>query len=661
MNKNVRISKAEVPLQSDSSTRPDWHTHRRRASRGRHFWACVSLLIFGVSFVCSMSAALGATYYVNAKVGSDSSSGLTAKQPFLTINRACGSVHPGDTVIIYPGIYFETVNLWTSGTLAQPITFKGYTRTRNNEIITGANAAFRNGKVSWTLANSSMSIYSAPCSWLPARVLYDDVDLFPYASLNDLETFTTDGTTPGPLHGFFYDSAAHTIYLRLNPKYGSLSPNQHTMMVGPPNGGGSSGKVIQATTDTNFVIHTSGTANVIIDGLTFETPGVAGIATKASNLTVQDCNFIGCRSAVYGLGDPTNISTSINNVVVQYCEYSLFPSFDDMADEIETAFKNPKLSLGQYWWWQRKTLNYTYELGLVLGVGSGWKILNNYIHDVVDAISGWGTTYSTNLEISNNVIVRTVDNAVEAGKSHQVNEIVQDNVMLDCFEAISYQPMEGLPWPASIWVAHNVIADTAVNANPWKHMPWERGAFKFVVDPSNWNYSYMANVSKAALFIPGSGFIANNNTVLNYNGNVFDLGGLDPMKLTNVHMINNLFVAYYAFAEAFRNSTTFDFSGFDCQGNVVASASNNIPGAGPRVAGLYGKFLLFYSQAQLINPFSYNFSPASASPLLNAGVSFSAGYNPSANVGAASLNAMTKLPVSGVQPDAGKGQNIPTP
>jgi hypothetical protein len=41
-----------------------------------------------------------------------------------------------------------------------------------------------------------------------------------------------------------------------------------------------------------------------------------------------------------------------------------------------------------------------------------------------------------------------------------------DNVILDSFEAINYEPMGGTPWPQAISVAHNVIADTALNASP---------------------------------------------------------------------------------------------------------------------------------------------------------------------------------------------------
>jgi hypothetical protein len=618
-----------------------------------------SAALLAVSFPAP--SALATTLYVNAKWGSDSYSGLTTSQPFLTINKSCQVVKPGDTVIIYPGIYYGTPALWTLGTPTQPITFQGYSRTRNTQIITGASQAFRTNVVPWTLVNASLNLYSAPCTWLPARVLYDDTDLFPYADLNSLSTFTTDSIVPGPHHGFFFDPNAKLIYVRLNPKYGSLNPAQRVMMVGPVNGGGSSGKLISTASCANFTINTAGSGNVIFDGLTFETPGVAGICTKASDVTVQNCFFVGCRSAVYGLGDPTNASTAINNVVVQYCEYTLFPAFADMADEIEAAYANPAVTYPAFFWWQRKTMQYNYELGFVLGVGGNWKIRNNYLHDTIDAISGWGTTYATNLEVSNNVITRAVDNAVECGKSHQVNMLVHDNIMLDCCEAVSYQPLEGTPWPTSITVSHNVIADTSFVANPWKHMPWERGAIKFVIDPANWNFSYMSGVSKAALSIPGTGFTASNNTILQYNGNTLVLGGIDPLKLSNVHLINNLMVSYYAFSAGSRGSTTFDFSGFDCQGNVTASASNNAAGPGARVAGTNGKSLQLNSMTQLTDPFHYNFSPMSGSPLLGAGVSYAGGYNPSTDVGAFSANGPTALPPAGIQPDSGAPTTVSNP
>jgi Right handed beta helix region len=623
-----------------------------------------SLALSGILISGSISPSFATTWYVNAKYGNDSYNGLKTTQAFQTINQACTVLQPGDTVSLAPGVYFESVYLFTLGTPSQPITFQGQTRAKNAVVITGADPNFRKGLVPWTLVNSTLNLYSAPCTWLPARVCYNQADLYPYSSLNNLQTFTTDGTTPGPLEGFYYDPNAQLLYVRLNSKYGPVNPAQNTMKVGPVNGGGPNGLLLTQPSATNFRIRSSGSGNIVFDGITFETPGIAGIGTMANDITVQNCYFIGCRSAVYGLGDPSNPATAINNVAIRYCEYTLFPTFNDFMDQVSRAYQNPALynSLPDLWWSQRRTLAYSYEVGLVLGVGSNWKIQNNYLHDVVDAISGWGVSYSNNLEISGNVIARTIDNAVET-EDHSTNMTIHDNVILDSFEPISYQPMGGLPWPSSIYVAHNVIADTAQNAAPWKYIPDERAAFKFVIDPSNWTLPGMSGVSQTSLVIPGTGFVANNNTVLMYNGNIFVFGNLNSLKLSNVNLFNNYCVSQYAFAQDSRNSLTFDFSGFNCQGNIVAPATNNISGPGPRVAGISGTLLQFNSQAQLTSPSTYNFSPGAASPLLAAGVSQSPAYNPSLDVGAYSVTGPQTLPISGIQPDPGAipSTSIPTP
>jgi hypothetical protein len=620
-----------------------------RPPRAFSYSLCVAAALFAPF---ALASSFGSTWYVNAKYGNDTYSGSKTTQSFKTINQACSVVQPGDTVILASGVYFENVNLWTLGTSTQPITFQGQTRAKNVVTITGADPSFRNGLVPWTLVDSTLNLYSAPCSWSPGRVLCAQTDLYPYASLNDLRTFTSDGTTPGPREGFFHDSNARRLYVRLNSKYGWVNPAQNMMKVGPPAGGGPNGIWITDSSGADFTIHNQGSGNIIFDGITFETPRVAGIATKVNDVTVQNCYFIGCRSAVCGLGTTT---APISNVTIQYCEYTLFPTFNDVIDQVQTAYQNPTLnaSLPDLWWWQRKTMPYTYEVGFVLGVGVNWKIKNNYLHDVVDALSGWGMGNSKNLEISGNVIARTIDNSVEVGKGHESYMYVHDNVMLDSFEPINYQPLSGTPWPYNLYVAHNVIADTAQGASPWKYMTHERGAFKFVLGSS----------SATSFAIPGDGLIANNNTVLMYNGNMFSFGNVDPLKLTNANFYNNFVVSKYAFQLAYQQSPTFDFSGFNCQGNTAASATANQPGPAARAAGASGQLFQFNSEAKLVNPSQYNFRPASGSPLLGAGVNQSQAYKLSTDVGAYSANGPTTLPVAGIQPDAGStpSTSIPTP
>ncbi|MFW6155569.1 MAG: right-handed parallel beta-helix repeat-containing protein [Planctomycetota bacterium] len=65
----------------------------------------------------------GATYYV-APDGSDEAPGTSAEAPLRTLSAAAAAVAAGDTVVIAPGRYAETVRLTTSGRADAPITLK---------------------------------------------------------------------------------------------------------------------------------------------------------------------------------------------------------------------------------------------------------------------------------------------------------------------------------------------------------------------------------------------------------------------------------------------------------------------------------------------------------------------------------------------------------
>ena len=68
----------------------------------------------------------------------------------------------GDTVVIAPGIYFETVRLRRFGTEKKPVTFRADRIQKNRVVISGADPAIRLGK-------RSQSAYLKR----PAEELYD--------------------------------------------------------------------------------------------------------------------------------------------------------------------------------------------------------------------------------------------------------------------------------------------------------------------------------------------------------------------------------------------------------------------------------------------------------------------------------------------------------
>jgi len=65
------------------------------------------------------------TYYV-ATTGSDSND-CGSSSPCATINYAVGLTHPGDTVVVEPGTYVQTVTVYGSGTSSAPIIIKSKT------------------------------------------------------------------------------------------------------------------------------------------------------------------------------------------------------------------------------------------------------------------------------------------------------------------------------------------------------------------------------------------------------------------------------------------------------------------------------------------------------------------------------------------------------
>lgn len=82
-------------------------------------------------------SAVAAAYYVNnqAPGASDLNPG-TQTSPWLTIQHAADMVTAGDTVIVKPGVYFESVKLSRTGTATAPIIFKG----EPGAILDGSNA-----------------------------------------------------------------------------------------------------------------------------------------------------------------------------------------------------------------------------------------------------------------------------------------------------------------------------------------------------------------------------------------------------------------------------------------------------------------------------------------------------------------------------------------
>ncbi|HUI48070.1 MAG TPA: DUF1565 domain-containing protein [Acidimicrobiia bacterium] len=68
-------------------------------------------------------AAPGPAWFVDATHGNDTADG-SRRSPWRTVQHALAHAHPGDTIYLHGGVYFERIALAVSGTAAAPITLR---------------------------------------------------------------------------------------------------------------------------------------------------------------------------------------------------------------------------------------------------------------------------------------------------------------------------------------------------------------------------------------------------------------------------------------------------------------------------------------------------------------------------------------------------------
>lgn len=564
-----------------------------------------------------MPTGQAATYHVDVLAGSDSHDGATAATAWKTLAQACGQVAAGDSVVVHPGVYHESAVLQKAGTRDQPIRFSADAVARGRVIITGADRDLRARRNVWASEPGHPGVYSTTFGHRPVRVLADDIDLFPYPGLAELDALELKGAVPGPAQGFAYEAKARKLYVRLNRKYGSPAPAAHVMKAAPAGGGETATRRMDEPFDANFAVRVAGPAHVILEGFTFETPGLCGVFVEGGQVTVRNCWFVGCRTGVAGRVAAAGKST--DDVTIERCDFTQEPVFADVesiAARVKARpVKKDAPKLPAYFWNVRGGAS-TYEYGLALHVGARWKILRNYIHDSVDGLSHWSLGAARDVEIAFNTFERLVDNAIETGE-HCGTLRAHHNYLADVFEPFSWDPKGGTPWPGPLTFDHNVVTSTVRGGKLWLALGVAPGCFELNCADANWSKPQMKNVPPTPVKIPG-GLTVHNNTIILPLSDFFTFTGLTFRRIDGVRVLNNLIVVR-EFTPA-RYHDAADLSGMEFDGNFVAPASGDAPRANRRLAGPKGRIVEHASEFGLTAPSRRNFKLEAKSPALNAGV-----------------------------------------
>ena len=242
------------------------------------------VFLFGLGCCIFLNALSAAEYFVSP-AGNDAAAG-TREAPFGTIAKAMAGMKPGDVVTLLPGVYFEFVRFSGAGEAARPLTLRA--EKPRTVIVTGAHREIREKRRAWRAIDPGSGLYEIDYELpQPSRVLYDNVDLFPYKSPEELKSFTIrrgNVNFPGPRHGFALDSRAGKLYVRLRPdgRYGDPDPNCHVMAVAPAPTTKYGPRYSLSASDSlacNLLLFRpgAGSMHLIVEGIDFETPGRAAI------------------------------------------------------------------------------------------------------------------------------------------------------------------------------------------------------------------------------------------------------------------------------------------------------------------------------------------------------------------------------------------------
>ncbi len=581
----------------------------------------------GLLAACLTTPVGAVQYHVDAQAGDDARDGTSAATAFRTIQRAADRVVAGDEVIVGPGLYPAGLQIRAQGTATQPITFRADRVAFGRVVLSGADPAIRAGRVPWTLEDAGLGLYSVPYAGpLPTRVLYSGTDLFPYRSLEALRTFQATPDNPGPRHGCWLDPAGQKLYVRLHAsgRYGSTNPADHVMAVAPGAGPGARWFGITPPETTLYgcgvLAGVGQAAFVVLEGFTFETPGAAGVFVDANDVTVRNCWFRGCRSGVAGrLPKAADYSDSTNRVILDHCDYTQYPAFQDGREILLEALADParRATWSRYCWWTRKSGDHgvaiNYENGVAAWIGEDWIIRGCRLWDCFETIGAVGNRRSSGLRLHDNRFEGVLDNALEF-EDRSKHLFCYRNVFVDVFEPFSWQPLKGPPWPGPIYVYENLVYATPENAGIWDGAYANAAAiFKIGASLKQWdNPSYaerLRTVSKAEVAVPEPGLLIYNNTIWCPRAKLYEVIGGYAMKVRNVRIANNLLVVGLGLTDTSPTAPTGGPYSYDYQNNLVVCLQEP---SNP----LVGTLLPNPAELRLRAPERFDFTPLEGSPAL---------------------------------------------
>ncbi len=350
----------------------------------------------------------GTELWVDAAAGDDGNPGTQAS-PLATIQAALDLAQAGDTVHVEPGVYYEALDLPRGGTDGNPLVIRA---TGPGAILSGADADLAEGTPTWT--SEGDDIWSTPFTGTCEYLAADDVRVYDYQSLQELQEESGKMGVPGALPGGFYvDATAQRLYLRLADR---SDPATHT--------------IYAAVRDRGILLDT--VTDVVIEGLEIRHFYSVGIDVRDSSR----CFIQGNQLHHLNGGIRIRRSESNDNVVQ-----------DNRLRDTSVFF----------WPWDSCKAETCEASGVSVTGGEGNVVRRNVIEGFFNGIytGQWDTTdpaIARNTDIAENTLSQIADDGLEP-EGACVNHRFLENTIVDVHNAVSLAPIEIGP----TWVVRTVV------------------------------------------------------------------------------------------------------------------------------------------------------------------------------------------------------------
>lgn len=436
------------------------------------------VIFLAIPLLSGLTAPLfAATYHVDqkAKNAADTNPG-TKDRPLKTISAGVAKMGPGDTVLIHPGVYRETVTLKTSGTEAKPITIaaaqKGTVTIRGSVLVSKWRRSEANNSI---FIHDDWDKYFG--KWDESLVKGGDQfkakfggpgsQAMAYNQVFVNGSLIREVACPGKQEAgtFYIDKEKRQIQLWLE---NDADPNQSSVEV----------------TDRDVLLQAIGVSHIQIQGLNFEhcanrLQQAAVNFREGTNNLIEDCVI--SRTAMVGLcmaGDNHVVRRCVMNHNGQQ-GFSSSGSENVLIEDSETSYNNCipwkrvnvgfqaggfKVAVAHKVKFLRHTSVGNYGPGLWFDISNDeMEVANSFVADN-QAFGGVMNEISNRIHVHDSVMINNKGGGVLIAESP--GALIERNIMISNDDGVNFRDMRRSTRQVSIVDGRSVKGQTAAI---WNH------------------------------------------------------------------------------------------------------------------------------------------------------------------------------------------------